>query len=223
VSGTATGTGQAPSAAGVRIERIVTAGQFRIDGGVWDVENNVWIVGNDRECIVIDAAHDEDLIAAEIAARDVRAILCTHAHNDHINAAAALATYTGAPILLHPADEPLWQVTHPDRQPDGALADGAVHAVAGVELRVLHTPGHSPGGCSFYAPALGAVFSGDTLFAGGPGGTGRSYSDFDTLTASIRDRLLPLPADTMVLTGHGVTTTIGAEAANADNWAAQRR
>jgi glyoxylase-like metal-dependent hydrolase (beta-lactamase superfamily II) len=83
---------------------------------------------------------------------------------------------------------------------------------------VLHTPGHSPGACCFYAPALGVVFSGDTLFQGGPGATGRSYSDFPTIIASIRDRLLTLPPDTIVLTGHGAPTTIGVEAPHLQEW-----
>jgi hydroxyacylglutathione hydrolase len=83
---------------------------------------------------------------------------------------------------------------------------------------VLHTPGHAPGAVCFYAPALGAVFTGDTLFNGGPGATGRSYSDHDTIVASIRSRLLSLPPETIVHTGHGDDTTIGAEAAGADGW-----
>jgi glyoxylase-like metal-dependent hydrolase (beta-lactamase superfamily II) len=202
----------------VRIDRLVTSGQFRLDGGVWDVENNVWILGDDRECVVIDAPHTADVIAAEIGARDVVAILCTHAHNDHVNAAVELAEYTGAPILLHPDDRVLWDQTHPGRAPDHALADGQTITVAGADLHVLHTPGHSPGACCFHVPSLGALFSGDTLFSGGPGATGRSYSDFDTIIASIRDRLLTLPPDTVVHTGHGETTTIGAEAPQLDAW-----
>lgn len=205
----------------MKIDRLVTAGQFRLDGGVWDVENNVWIVGDDSECVVIDAPHDADLIAAEIGARDVAAILCTHAHNDHVNAAVTLAEYTGAPILLHPDDRVLWDQTHPDRAPDHALADGQTIAVAGVDLHVLHTPGHAPGACCFHVPELTALFSGDTLFAGGPGATGRSYSDFDTIIASIRARLLVLPPETVVYAGHGDTTAIGAEAPHLDEWIAR--
>jgi glyoxylase-like metal-dependent hydrolase (beta-lactamase superfamily II) len=200
---------------------VVTSGIFELDGGRWNVDNNVWLVGDDAECVVIDAAHDADAIAAAVGDRRVTAIVCTHAHNDHVNAAPALADALGAPILLHPADRVLWDLTHADRAPDGDLADGQAIAVAGAHLRVLHTPGHAPGACCLIAPDAGAVFTGDTLFAGGPGATGRSYSDFDTIIASIRTRLLPLPAETVVHTGHGDDTTIGAEAPHLQDWIAR--
>ncbi|WP_327319583.1 MBL fold metallo-hydrolase [Streptomyces sp. NBC_01235] len=204
--------------AGAGIERLVTSGTFSLDGGTWDVDNNVWIVGDDADAIVIDAAHDADAIAEALGGRTLRAIVCTHAHNDHIDAAPELAARTGAPILLHRDDLPLWKQTHPDRMPDGDLADVQVLAVAGVDLTVLHTPGHAPGAICLYAPALTALFSGDTLFAGGPGATGRSYSDFPTIVDSIRDRLLTLPGDTVVYTGHGETTTLAAEAPHLQEW-----
>ncbi|MGW5662242.1 MBL fold metallo-hydrolase [Streptomyces sp. NPDC003758] len=203
---------------GARIERLVTSGQFTLDGGTWDVDNNVWIVGDDQEVIVIDAAHDADAIAAAVGDRRLTAIVCTHAHNDHIDAAPALADRAGAPVLLHPDDLPLWKQTHPDRAPDAELTDRQTLAVAGAELTVLHTPGHAPGAVCLYTPALGALFSGDTLFAGGPGATGRSYSDFPTIIDSIGRRLLALPGDTVVHTGHGETTTIGAEAPHLQEW-----
>ncbi|MFJ9821804.1 MBL fold metallo-hydrolase [Streptomyces sp. NPDC101151] len=204
--------------AGARIERLVTSGTFSLDGGTWDVDNNVWIVGDDSEAVVIDAAHDADAIVLALGGRTLRAIVCTHAHNDHIDAAPDLADRTGAPVLLHPDDLPLWKQTHPDRTPDGELADGQAVTVAGARLTVLHTPGHAPGAVCLYAPDLAALFSGDTLFAGGPGATGRSYSDFPTIIGSIRDRLLALPHDTVVHTGHGDTTTIGAEAPHLQEW-----
>ncbi len=200
------------------IERVVTSGQFILDGGAWDVETNVWIVGDESECIVIDAAHDADAITAAVAGRQVRAIVCTHGHNDHVNAAPELARRTGAPVFLHPDDRVLWDVTHPESAPDGALADGQTLTVGGMDLRVLHTPGHAPGASCLYASDIEMVFSGDTLFRGGPGATGRSYSDFGTIIASIRDRLLVLPPQTVVHTGHGADTTIGAEAPDLDEW-----
>jgi glyoxylase-like metal-dependent hydrolase (beta-lactamase superfamily II) len=203
---------------GARIEHLVTSGTFSLDGGTWDVDNNVWIVGDDHEVVVIDAAHDADAIAEAVGDRRLTAIVCTHAHNDHIDAAPALAERTGAPVLLHPDDLPLWKQAHPERAPDGELADGQVLTVAGVELTVLHTPGHAPGAVCLYAPDLAALFSGDTLFAGGPGATGRSYSDFPTIVDSIRDRLLTLPGDTVVHTGHGGTTTIATEAPHLQEW-----
>ncbi|MDX3589218.1 MBL fold metallo-hydrolase [Streptomyces europaeiscabiei] len=201
-----------------RIEHLVTSGTFSLDGGTWDVDNNVWIVGDDEEAVVIDAAHDAGAIAEALGGRTLRAIVCTHAHNDHIDAAPELAARTGAPILLHAGDLPLWKQTHPDRAPDGELTDGQVLTVAGVDLTVLHTPGHAPGAVCLYAPVLTALFSGDTLFAGGPGATGRSYSDFPTIVDSIRDRLLTLPGDTVVHTGHGDATTVGAESPHLQEW-----
>ncbi|MFH8618501.1 MBL fold metallo-hydrolase [Streptomyces sp. NPDC017979] len=201
-----------------RIDHLVTSGTFSLDGGTWDVDNNVWIVGDDEEAIVIDAAHDAAAIETALAGRTLRAIVCTHAHDDHIDAAPALAAATGAPILLHPDDLPLWKLTHPDRAPDGELADGQRIAVAGTELTVLHTPGHAPGAVCLYAPDLGTVFTGDTLFAGGPGATGRSFSHFPTIVESIRGKLLTLPPTTEVRTGHGDGTTVAAEAPHLDEW-----
>ncbi|WP_329562357.1 MBL fold metallo-hydrolase [Streptomyces uncialis] len=201
-----------------RIDRLVTSGTFSLDGGTWDVDNNVWIVGDDSEAVVIDAAHDADAIAEALGDRRLVAIVCTHAHDDHVDAAPALADRTGAPVLLHPADTELWRLTHPDRAPDGELADGQEITVAGTVLRVLHTPGHCRGAVSLYAPELGTVFTGDTLFAGGPGATGRSFSDFPTIVESIRAKLLTLPGETVVRTGHGDSTTIAAEAPQLDEW-----
>ncbi|MFC4560618.1 MBL fold metallo-hydrolase [Nocardiopsis mangrovi] len=202
------------------IDKVVTSGSFRLDGGEWDVDNNVWIVGDERTAIVIDAAHDHEEIARSLGDRELMAIVCTHAHNDHINAAAALADLSDAPvpILLHPDDAELWGMVYPDREPDAPLLDGERLQAGGVELEVLHTPGHAPGAVCLYAPELGVLFSGDTLFQGGPGATGRSFSDFPTIISSIRDRLLTLPADTVVHTGHGDSTTIGAELPHLQEW-----
>jgi glyoxylase-like metal-dependent hydrolase (beta-lactamase superfamily II) len=198
----------------MRIDHGITSGTFSLDGQTFDVDNNVWVVGDDSECVVIDAPHDVDAILKVVDGRRVVAILATHAHDDHVRVAPALAEATGAPVLLHPADRVVWDLTHPDRAPDGSLEDGQVITVGGGDLHVLHTPGHAPGAVCFHAPSLGVVFTGDTLFNGGPGATGRSYSDFDTIVASIKDRLLSLPPETVVHTGHGDSTTIAAETAN---------
>ncbi|NQW73271.1 MAG: MBL fold metallo-hydrolase [Actinobacteria bacterium] len=205
----------------IRIDHAVTSGTFSLDGDTFDVENNVWVIGDDLECIVIDAPHDVDVILSVVAGRRVVAIACTHAHDDHVRFAPALADATGAPILLHPADEPVWVLTHPQRRPTGTLTDGQVITVADTEIRVLHTPGHAPGACCFHSPELGVLFTGDTLFAGGPGATGRSFSDFATLADSIRNQLLVLPRDTVVHTGHGDSTTLAEAADNIDSWIAR--
>lgn len=204
-----------------RVDHTVTSGTFSLDGQTFDVDNNVWVIGDDGECVVVDPPHDVAAVLRVVGDRRVVAVLATHAHDDHVRVAPELARATGAPVLLHPADRVLWDLVHPDTPPDGELADGATVAVAGTALRVLHTPGHSPGACSFHAPALGVVFTGDTLFAGGPGATGRSYSDFGTIVESIRTRLLTLPPETVVHTGHGDSTTIGAEAPHLDEWLAR--
>ena len=202
----------APSAGGVRVERLVTSGTFELDGGSWEVENNVWIVGDDKECVVIDPAHDGRRIVKSIPhERKVIGVIATHAHNDHINALGEVCDSTRAPAYLHPDDRVLWDQLYPVT-PDRELADGDVITVGDVDLHVIHTPGHTPGAVSLYAPQLGVVFTGDTLFNGGPGATGRSFSDEATILKSISQRLLPLPADTVVHTGHGDDTTLGAEA-----------
>ena len=165
------------------IELVTTDGIFALDGGEWAVTNNIWLVGDDREVVVFDAAH----------------------------AAVPLRDAVDAPILLHEADHMLWSVVWPHDEPDGAVVPGQLVTVAGHQLGILHTPGHSPGCCCFHDVASGVVFSGDTLFCGGPGATGRSYSDEPTILRSIRDRLLAMPDHTIVHTGHGDSTTIGAE------------
>ncbi len=205
----------------MRVEKVVTSGLFHLDGGEWEVDNNVWLLGDDEQVLVIDAAHDASAIAEAVGGREVLAIACTHAHDDHVNAAPALAEMTGAPVLLHPADDVLWRLAHEEDRPADSLADGDVLRVGGVEIRVLHTPGHAPGAVCFHVPELGVVFTGDTLFQGGPGATGRSYSDFPTIIESIRGRLLSLPAETVVHTGHGADTTIGAEAPCLEEWIAR--
>jgi glyoxylase-like metal-dependent hydrolase (beta-lactamase superfamily II) len=196
-----------------RIGKVVTSGTFSLDGQDFAVDDNVWLVGDDHEVIVIDAAHDAGAILAAVGGRRLSAIVCTHGHNDHISAAPQVAEATGAPVLMHPADQVLWRMVYPDTVPDGDLADEEVIEIAATPLRVLHTPGHSPGSVCLYAPSLRAVFSGDTLFHGGPGATGRSYSDHATILRSIEDRLLDLPPETVVHTGHGEDTTIAAESA----------
>ncbi|ETW24628.1 Zn-dependent hydrolase [Mycobacterium gastri 'Wayne'] len=204
------------------IERVVTHGTFELDGGSWEVDNNIWLVGDDSEVVVFDAAHDAAPIIEAVRGRNVVAVVCTHGHNDHVTVAPQLGQTLDAPVLLHPGDDVLWQMTHPDKD-FRAVDDEEALRVAGTELRALHTPGHSPGSVCWYAPELGVVFSGDTLFAGGPGATGRSFSDFPTILRSISQRLGALPGDTVVYTGHGDSTTIGDEIVHYEQWVARGR
>jgi glyoxylase-like metal-dependent hydrolase (beta-lactamase superfamily II) len=202
------------------IERIVTSGTFELDGGSWEVDNNIWLVGDDSDVVVFDAAHSAEPIVAAVRGRNVVAVVCTHGHNDHVTVAPQLGETLDAPVLLHPADDVLWRMTHPDKS-FRMVSDDETLSVAGFELHALHTPGHSPGSVCWYAPELGAVFSGDTLFSGGPGATGRSFSDFPTILQSISGRLGSLPGDTVVYTGHGDTTNIGDEIVHYDEWVAR--
>ncbi|TJY70423.1 MBL fold metallo-hydrolase [Arthrobacter sp. CAU 1506] len=203
------------------IENLVTSGTFSLDGGTWDVDNNVWIVGDDAEVFVIDPAHDPQAIAAAVGSRTVKAILLTHGHDDHIRAVGEFRNLVKAPVYLHDDDRMLWAAVFPDSTPDHSIKDGDTFEVAGTQLKAIHTPGHSPGSVCFHLESAGVLFSGDTLFNGGPGATGRSYSSFETIIESIKDRLLTLPADTTVNTGHGDATSIGAEAPQLDEWIAR--
>lgn len=206
---------------GVRVERIVTHGTFSLDGGTWEVDNNIWVVGDDRSVIIIDAAHDAVPVIEAVAGREVVAIVLTHGHNDHHSVADELRDATGAPVLLHPDDAFLYDEHH-ERPADRPLAAGETIelplAEGHLELRVLHTPGHSPGCVCLHAPQLATVFTGDTLFQGGPGATGRSFSDFDTIMESIAGQIMTLPSETLVLTGHGDSTTVGDEAPHLQEW-----
>jgi glyoxylase-like metal-dependent hydrolase (beta-lactamase superfamily II) len=201
-------------AASLRVDHAVVSGTFSLDGETHEVDNNIWVVGDDEECLVIDAPHDVDAILEVVAGRTVKAIVCTHAHDDHVRVAPQLRERVTAPILLHPDDRPLWELTHHDHLWDVDLEDGQSLKVAGASVKVLHTPGHAPGAVCLYVHDLGCVFTGDTLFQGGPGATGRSFSDEDLIVESIRRQLFALPDETVVHTGHGADTTIGTERVN---------
>ena len=210
-------TTEGTSVTGLKISRVVTHGTFTLDGGEWEVDNNVWVIGDESECIVIDAAHSAEPIIDAVNGREVKGIMCTRAHNDHITVAPALATTLDTRIFLHPGDQMLWDDTHPHVTHDD-LSDGQTFTIADTRLSVINTPGHSPGSCCFYLPEAAVLFSGDTLFAGGPGATGRSWSSFPTIIESLTTRILTLPGSTEVYTGHGDATSIGEEAPHIEEW-----
>jgi glyoxylase-like metal-dependent hydrolase (beta-lactamase superfamily II) len=182
------------------------------------VQNNVWIVGGDTEVVVIDASHDAAPIVHAVADRRVVAIACTHGHWDYVDAVFHLQKAVDAPILLHVADRPVWDRTHAGLEPNAPLSEGDLLVADGVELRVLHTPGHTPGSVSFHHTASRALFDGDTLFPGGPGSSADELGDFEVIIASIRERILTMPPDTSVHPGHGGSTTVGAEAPHLQEW-----
>jgi len=191
---------------------------------VGPLQANCFIVGCERtrRAAVIDPGDEADRILLALAERGltVTHILNTHGHFDHVGANRRLKQATGAPILIHALDAPMLRLlartaaawgmaaeNSPD--PDRLIAEGETIPVGELVLQVIHTPGHTPGGVSFYAD--GCLFVGDTLFAGSVGRTDFPGGDFDTLRRSIQEKLFRLPDEVRVFTGHGPETTIGEE------------
>lgn len=210
-----------------KVENLVTSGTFSLDGGTWEVDNNVWLVGDENEVIVIDPAHDAEAVAEQVGERKVVAILLTHGHDDHIRQVLDVQKKIGGRIHLNPEDKMLWEQVHGNAEPEVEISEGDVFTVADVKLTAIHTPGHSPGSTCFFAEQLDdgsgkigpVLFSGDTLFQGGPGATGRSYSSFDTIIESIRTKIFEaLPEETTVNTGHGPSTSVGTEKPRLQEW-----
>ena len=198
-----------------RVDHAVSSGTFSLDGETFDVDNNVWVIGDDASCVVVDAPHSVDEILALVGDRKVSAIVCTHAHDDHVRVAPDLREATGAPILLHPADRPLWELTHGDLPWDADLADGQEITAGDTTLTVLHTPvtRRARSACT---PRPGRRVHRRHPLPGRARGhrpvVQRRRADRD----SIRARLFALPEGTVVHTGHGDDTTIGAERAGLD-------
>jgi glyoxylase-like metal-dependent hydrolase (beta-lactamase superfamily II) len=187
----------------LRIDKIV----------VGPYENNVFVLRDKGtgHGLIIDAANEHDLLIPVAKAANVRRVLTTHGHWDHIQAVTA-ARNAGIDVGVAPADA--------DMLPgyDFVVADEDVIEVGDLRLHALHTPGHTPGSVCFTLEGWPILFSGDTLFPGGPGAT-QSPQAFAEIIRSLDARLLPLPKDTLVLPGHGLDTTIGDERPHLGEWA----
>ena len=185
---------------------------------------NCFIVGCEetRQAAVIDPGDEADLILYRLAGSKltVKHIINTHGHFDHVSANRQLKQATGADIIIHAADAPMLTSLSDmasasglscdnSPPPDRTVDEGDIIAFGNIEMKVLHTPGHSPGGISLVTGKT--VFVGDTLFAGSIGRTDFPGGDFDTLISAIRNKLFPLGDDVTVYCGHGPETTIGRE------------
>lgn len=187
---------------------------FRLSSfSVEPYDNNVYVLSDplSKEALVIDAANDADRILGELQGLAVSHILTTHWHPDHVQAVAAVRRATGALFTCHAGDAGMMPLP-----PDLQARDGDRFRFGPYEVAALHTPGHTPGSLCFLLEDY--IFTGDTLFPGGPGNTGSAGASFPTIIASIRDRLFSLPAETRVLPGHGKPTRIGDERGQLSAW-----
>ena len=190
---------------------------------VGPLDENAYLIGDGQtgEAIVIDAGDEPDRIMDLIKEENlkIKAIICTHAHFDHIGAAGDIKRETGAKILLHKEDLPIYETAKKQAtawgyelddipQPDGFIAEGDNIQTGNLNFKVLHTPGHSPGGISLYGE--GILITGDTIFQGSVGRTDFPGGSIEKLGKSFR-RLLGLPEDTKIFPGHGPETTVGTE------------
>lgn len=192
---------------------------------VGQLQTNCYLAACDqtKEGVVIDPGDDSAKIIGEIETHGltIKYVLITHAHFDHIGANESIVHRTGAPLALHPLDMPLLKeqggaslfgVQSPQSpEPDIALEEGQIIAFGTNKLKVLLTPGHTPGHVSFYEAHEGVVFDGDVLFDGGIGRTDMPGGDSSAILTSIKEVLFKLPDDTIVYSGHGNPTTIGQE------------
>jgi hydroxyacylglutathione hydrolase len=190
------------------------------------LQANCFIVGCEttRQAAAIDPGGDADRILSVLEKDDLKlsVIINTHGHFDHVGANMALKQATGAQLMIHKLDASMmahapqaaaaWGLRADDSpDPDRLLEDGETIDCGDLQFNVIHTPGHSPGGCCFYIKAENALFVGDTLFAGSIGRTDLPGGDYDTLIRSIQTKLFVLPDATKVYNGHMELTTIGEE------------
>lgn len=202
---------------GPRIER--TDGPLHVRKfSVGEMDNNVYAIACARtgRCLVVDAADNAERIIEETSDLEVRAVVQTHGHWDHVRAWESLVDDHGWQVWGHPADQPLFP-----RTPDWLLQDGQTLELGDLVVEVLHTPGHTPGALQFlvHAPERSHLFSGDSLFPGGPGNTWGDAEAFDQLMSGLEDRIFgALPDSTWVYPGHGDDTTLGTERPNLGEW-----
>jgi glyoxylase-like metal-dependent hydrolase (beta-lactamase superfamily II) len=183
---------------------------------VGPVDNNVFVLRCRRtgDAVLLDAANEHDQLLELCRRLDVRTVLETHGHWDHIQAVPAIRD-AGYEVGVTSQDADMLEAY------DYLIEDDSVIEVGDLRLHTILTPGHTPGSICFRVEGAPVLFSGDTLFPGGPGATSFEGGDFDTIIESIDQRLLPLPADTLVLPGHGDDTTIGTERPHLDEWVAR--
>lgn len=176
-------------------------------------DNNVYLLSDDKskEALLIDAANDAPRILRELEGMRVSHILTTHGHHDHVEALKDVREQTNARFTCHAADESMMPI-----KADQLVRDGDRFRFGDYEVIALHTPGHTPGSVCFLAGER--LYSGDTLFPGGPGNTSYPYASFPTIIESIRTKLFTLPDEIQVLPGHGKPTTIGRERPHLDQW-----
>jgi glyoxylase-like metal-dependent hydrolase (beta-lactamase superfamily II) len=179
---------------------------------------NTWIVGDDEEVIVVDPGREAGPVLAAVGDREVMAVICTHGHASHAEAALEVAARDEAPVAVHPKDRGFWREAHPDEDPDIDMEDGGIFEVADVALEVIHAPGHSPGSVCLYSDDLQAVFVGDVLSAAGPVQHESDYPDFSRQLSSIGEQVLTLPGPTRVLPGHGDEFTVAVAEKRFDSW-----
>jgi glyoxylase-like metal-dependent hydrolase (beta-lactamase superfamily II) len=193
---------------------VIRDGPYRLSTfAVGPYDNNIYILSDPRtsEALLIDAANEAALILRELEGLRVSHILTTHGHADHVQAARRVRELTQARFACHPADEGMMPL-----RVDQQIADGDVFRCGGYQLRVLHTPGHTPGSVCFQIDEH--LISGDTLFPGGPGNTANPRASFPSIIESIRTKLFALPDETQVLPGLGAGTTIGRERPHLAEW-----
>ena len=178
-------------------------------------DNNVFVLRcrETGESVLIDAANEHEKLLELCTALNVKRVLETHGHFDHIQAVPAMRE-AGLKVAISSADAPMLKKVGYDV----FLDDAEVVEVGKLRLHAIHNPGHTPGSISFLIEGAPVLFSGDTLFPGGPGNTKPADADFDTIIRSIDNRLFTLPAHTVVMPGHGVDTTIGNERPHLQEW-----